>query len=61
MAPHEALRDNARTASERFTSRLKAACGGRNVMVRGAGKVMRHLMVGVVALFADQLLNITGC
>jgi len=61
MAPHEAQRYNERTASERFNSRLKEAFGGRNVMVRGAGKVMIHLMFGVVALFADQLLKITGC
>ncbi len=61
MAPHEAQRYNERTASERFNSRLKEAFGGRNVMVRGAGKVMIPLMFGVVALFADQLLNVTGC
>jgi hypothetical protein len=61
MAPHEAQRYNERTASERFNSRLKEACGGRNVMVRGAGKVMSHLMCGVVALFADPLLKVTGC
>jgi hypothetical protein len=61
MAPHEAQRYNERTASERFNSRLKEAFGGRNVMVRGAGKVMIHLMFGVVALFADQLLKVTGC
>jgi hypothetical protein len=54
MAPHAAQRYNERTASERFNSRLKEACGGRNVMVRGARKVMIHLMLGVVALCADQ-------
>lgn len=61
MAPHEAQRYNERTASERFNGRLKEEFGGRNVMVRGARKVMSHLMFGVVALFADQLLNVTGC
>ncbi len=61
MAPHEAQRYNERTASERFNSRLKEAFGGRNVMVRGAEKVMIHLMFGIVALFADQLLKVTGC
>jgi len=30
------------------------------VMVRGPDKVMMHLMFGVVALFADQLLKVTG-
>ena len=61
MAPHETQRYNERTAVERFNSRLKEAFGGRNVMVRGAGKVMIPLMFGVVALCADQLLNVTGC
>lgn len=35
MAPHEALRYNERTASERFNSRLKEEFGGKNVRVRG--------------------------
>jgi len=58
MAPHEAARYNERTAVERFNSRLKEEFGGRNVMVRGARKVMMHLMFGVVAIFADQLLKL---
>jgi len=61
MAPHEAKRYNERTASERCNSRLKEDFGGRNVMVRGADKVMTHLMFGMLALFADQLLKVTGC
>ena len=61
MAPHEAVRYNERTASERCNSRLKEDFGARNVMVRGADKVMMHLMFGVLALFADQLLKVTGC
>lgn len=61
MAPHEAKRYNERTASERCNGRLKEELGGRNVMVRGADKVMTHLMFGVLALFADQLLKVTGC
>lgn len=61
MAPHEALRYNERTASERCNSRLKEEFGGRSVMVRGGDKVMMHLMFGVLALFADQLLKVTGC
>ena len=60
MAPHEALRYNERTASERCNSRLKEDFGGRNVMVRGADKVMMHLMFGILALFADQLLKVSG-
>jgi hypothetical protein len=61
MAPHEAVRYNERTAAERCNSRLKEEFGGRNVMVRGAGKVMLHLMFGILALSADQLLKVAGC
>lgn len=61
MAPHEALRYNERTAAERCNSRLKEDFGGRSVMVRGAEKVMMHLMFGILALSADQLLKVTGC
>jgi hypothetical protein len=31
---------------------------GRGLRVR---KVMLHLMFGIIALFADQLLKVTGC
>lgn len=58
MAPHEAARYKERTVSERFNSRLKEEFGARSVMVRGAQKVRLHLMFGVIALFADQLLKL---
>ena len=58
LAPHEAARYKERTASERFNGRLKEEFGGDNVMVRGAQKVALHLMFGVIALFADQLLKL---
>lgn len=61
MAPHEARRYNERSAVERFNSNLKENYGGKNVMVRGAAKVMTHLMFGVVALFAGQLIRVAGC
>lgn len=61
MAPHEAVRYNERTAAERCNGRLKDEFGGRHVQVRGPDKVMLHLMFGVIALFADQLLKVTGC
>lgn len=61
MAPHEAVRYNERTSAERCNSRLKEEFGGRSVMVRGADKVMLHLMFGVLALSADQLLKVAGC
>jgi hypothetical protein len=58
MAPHEALRYNERSTSERFNSRLKDEFGGKNVRVRGYEKVKLHLMFGVIALFADQLIKL---
>jgi Transposase DDE domain/Transposase domain (DUF772) len=58
LAPHEAVRYQERTVAERFNSRLKEGFGASNVMVRGAAKVRLHLMLGVVALFADQLLKL---
>jgi hypothetical protein len=61
MAPHEALRYNERTSCERCNGRLKEEFGGRTVMVRGSEKVKMHLMFGILALFADQLLKTTGC
>ena len=60
MAPHEAVRYNERTSAERCNSRLKEEFGGRSVMVRGADKVMLHLMFGILALSADQLLKAAG-
>jgi hypothetical protein len=58
MAPHEAARYKERTAVERFNSRLKEEFGANNVMVRGAVKVKAHLMFGVIAIFADQLIKL---
>lgn len=58
MAPHEEVRYNERTAVERFNSRIKEEFGAKNVMVRGAQKVKLHLMFGVLALFADQLIKL---
>lgn len=58
MAPHEAVRYKERTAAERFNSRIKEEFGARNIMVRGTQKVKMHLMFGVLALFADQLLKL---
>lgn len=55
FAPHEAQRYKARTGAERCNARLKDEFGARHVQVRGHAKVMCHLMLGVVALCADQL------
>lgn len=54
----EADRYRERTMVERVYSRLKDEFGGRYVRVRGASKVMAHLMFGVLALTADQLLKL---
>lgn len=58
MAPHEAERYKIRSSAERANSRLKEDFGANNVMVRGHSKVTLHLMFGVIALFADQLLRL---
>lgn len=55
FAPHEAQRYKTRTGAERCNARLKDEFGARHVQVRGHAKVMCHLMMGVVALCADQL------
>jgi len=47
-----------RTMIERVNGRLKDEFGGRTVRVRGAVKVMAHLMFGVLALTVDQLLRL---
>ena len=49
-----------RSAVERVYSRLKDEYGGAFVRVRGWGKVMTHLMFGILALTADQILRWSG-
>jgi hypothetical protein len=49
-----------RTAVERVYARLKDEFGGRNIRVRGAAKVMAHLMFGILALTVDQILKLAG-
>jgi len=55
MAPHRAVRYRERSTAERIMSSIKDNQGGRFVRVRGAAKVMCHLMFGVVAMTAKQL------
>lgn len=57
--PDDALY-NFRTMAERVNARLKDEFGGRFVRVRGAIKVKRHLMFGVLALAVDQLFRVTS-
>jgi hypothetical protein len=54
----EAHRFRERTSVERVNGRLKDEFGARFVRVRGASKVMAHLMFGVLALTVDQLLRL---
>jgi hypothetical protein len=54
FAPHEAQRYKIRSGAERCNARLKDEFGARHVQVRGPAKVMCHLMMGVLALCADQ-------
>lgn len=56
--PATAQRYKVRTTVERTYSRLKDEFGARHVRVRGHRKVHTHIMFGVVALFADQLLKL---
>jgi hypothetical protein len=58
MEPARKQRYKTRTTVERVNSRLKDDFGGRNVRVKGATKVMAHLMFGILVLTADQLLKL---
>jgi len=58
MDPAAKERYKERTAIERVFGRLKEEFGGDQVRVRGSAKVMAHLMFGIVALTADQLLRL---
>ena len=57
LAPHEKVRLRERSAVERVFSRLKDEYGAASVRVRGGAKVMTHLMFGILALTADQILR----
>lgn len=58
MEPCRAERYKQRTTAERGNSRLKDEFGFRFVRVRGKPKVHLHLMFGILALFADQVIRI---
>jgi len=55
LAPAEQQRLVERSAVERVNANLKDNYGGRWLRVRGAAKVMAHLMFGLLALTALQL------
>jgi hypothetical protein len=54
--PAEAIRYHERTTVERVNARLKDEFGGRMVRVQGHAKVMCHLMFGILALTANQMM-----
>jgi hypothetical protein len=54
----EKTRYNQRSSVERVNGRLKDEFGGRYVRVKGHLKVMTHLMFGILALTADQLMKL---
>lgn len=54
----QAIRYRERTTAERSNARLKDEFDTSHLRVKGAIKVMSHLMFGVLALFADQLMRL---
>lgn len=54
----EQVRYNNRSSAERVNARLKDEFGGRFVRVRGHAKVYCHLMFGILALTADQIMRL---
>jgi hypothetical protein len=58
FAPAQKKRYAQRSSAERANSALKDSYGARFVRVRGAAKVMTHLMFGVIALTAAQIVRL---
>lgn len=54
----EARRYRERTTVERVNGRLKDEFGVRHVRVCGPGRVMSHLMFGILALTVEQLMRL---
>jgi hypothetical protein len=59
--PATAQRYKERSNAERVNSRLKDEFGGRFLRVRGHAKAHMHIMFGIIALFADQLIKQMLC
>jgi hypothetical protein len=57
LSPAQQDRFRERTMVERVNARLKDEFGASHLRVRGAAKVMAHLMFGVLALTVDQWLR----
>ena len=58
--PAENIRYNERSSAERVNSSLKDSYGGRTIRVRGHAKVFCHLMFGILALTAEQLMRLVA-
>lgn len=58
MDPAAKTRFAERTSAERVNSNIKDNCGGRNIRVKGAAKVMTHLMFGILVITATQLFRL---
>jgi len=58
MDPATKVRFAERSSAERVNSNLKDNYGGRNIRVKGAEKVMAHLMFGVIAITATQMFRL---
>lgn len=56
--PAEEIRYNIRSSVERSNSRLKEEFGALRVRVKGAVKVFAHIMYGILAQSADQILKL---
>jgi hypothetical protein len=58
MDPATKARFAERSAAERVNSDLKDNHGGSHVRVKGASKVMTHLMFGLLAIAAKQIIRL---
>jgi Transposase DDE domain/Transposase domain (DUF772) len=54
----EDVRYNQRSSAERVNGNLKDNCGGNHVRVRGAAKVLCHLMFGILVVAVEQLMRL---
>ncbi len=54
----ETIRYNERSAAERVNGSVKDNYGGRTIRVRGHAKIFCHLMFGILALTAEQLMRL---
>ena len=58
--PAEEIRYNERSSAERVNGSLKDNYAGRTIRVRGHAKVFCHLMFGILALTAEQLMRLVA-